>query len=134
MKGKVENGQAVGKISINNMDEDCIIDTGAAVTVTNINKAEQLKLKDIRITKIFLTVGGTVEVIYHVANHIRFGEYEKTNKIIGCYVPTKNYEKGIERREIRPIETIVGMGFCKLIGWWESFNLFKSLNIIYRGS
>jgi len=109
MKGKVENGQAVGKISINNVDEDCIIDTGAAVTVTNIKKAEGLKLKDIRITKIFLTVGGTVEVRYHVANHVKFGEYEKTNKIIGCYVPTRDYEKEIKRRERRPIETIVGM-------------------------
>jgi len=103
MKGKVEDGQAVGRISINNVDEDCIIDTGAAATVTNINKAERLKLKDIRITKIFLTVGGTVEVRYHVSNHVKFGEYEKTNKIIGCYVPTRDYEKEIERRERRPI-------------------------------
>lgn len=113
MKGKVEDGQALGRILINNVNEDCIIDTGAAVTVTNINKAEGLKLKDIRITKIFLTVGGTVEVRYHVANHVRFGEYEKTNKIIGCYVPTRDYEKEIKRRERRPIETIVGMDILR---------------------
>lgn len=113
MRGKVEDGQSVGKISINNMDEKCIIDTGAAVTVTNINKAKALKLKDIKITKIFLTVGGTVEVRYHVANHVRFGEYEKTNKIIGCYVPTRDYEKEIKRRKRRPIETIVGMDILR---------------------
>ena len=83
------------------------------MTVTNINKAEGLKLKDIRITKIFLTVGGTVEVRYHIANHVRFGEYEKTNKIIGCYVPTRDYEKEIKRRERRPIETIVGMDILR---------------------
>lgn len=113
MRGKVEDGQALGRISINNMDEKCIIDTGAAVTVTNINKAKALKLKDIKITKIFLTVGGTVEVRYHVANHVRFGEYEKTNKIIGCYVPTRDYEKEIKRRKRRPIETIVGMDILR---------------------
>lgn len=113
MKGKVEDGQAVGKITINNVDEKCIIDTGAAVTVTNTNKAKALKLKDIKITKIFLTVGGTVEVRYHVANHVRFGEYEKTNKIIGCYVPTRDYEKEIKRRKRRPIETIVGMDILR---------------------
>ena len=28
MKGKVEDGQAVGKILINSVDEDYIIDTG----------------------------------------------------------------------------------------------------------
>lgn len=113
MRGKVKDGQAIGKISINNVDENCIIDTGAAVTVTNINKAKALKLKDIKITKIFLTVGGTVEVRYHVAKHVRFGEYEKTNKIIGCYVPTRDYEKEIKRRERRPIETIVGMDILR---------------------
>jgi len=113
MKGKVEDGQAVGRISINNVDEDCIIDTGAAVTVTNINKAERLKLKDIKITKIFLTVGGTIEVRYYVASYVRFGEYEKTNKIIGCYVPTRDYEKEIKRRERRPIETMIGMDILR---------------------
>jgi len=113
MKGKVEDGQAAGRISINNVDEDCIIDTGAAVTVTNMNKAERLKLKDIKITKIFLTVGGAIEVRYHVASHVKFGEYEKTNKIIGCYVPTGDYEKEIKRRERRPIETMVGMDILR---------------------
>ena len=113
MKGKVEDGQAVGSISINNVEEDCIIDTGAAITVTNINRAEGLRLKDIRTTKIFLTVGGTIEVRYHVADHVRFGEYEKTDKIIGCCVPTRDYEKEVKRRERRPIETMVGMGILR---------------------
>lgn len=113
MKGKAEDSQAVGKISINNLDENCIIDTGAVTTVTHINRADFLKLKDIGITKIFLTVGGAVEVRYHVADNIRFGEYEKTNKIIGCYVPTADYEKEIERRKRRPVETIVGMDVIK---------------------
>jgi len=98
MKGKVEDGQALGSILINNVEEDCIIDTGAAITVTSINRAEDLRLKDIRTTKIFLTVGGTIEVRYHVAHHIRFGEYEKTDKIIGCYVPTRDYEKEIKKK------------------------------------
>jgi len=53
--------------------------------------------------------GRTIEARYHVASHVRFREYEKTNKIIGCYVPTSDYEKEIKRRERRPIETMVGM-------------------------
>ena len=50
---------------------------------------------------------------YQIATQVKLGEHEERDKLIGCYVPTKEYEEELSRRERRPIETLIGMDLLK---------------------
>ena len=121
MRGRVQEDQAIAPMIINGKKELGILNTGAIITATNISKAQTLRLRDIKLTKFFLTVGGIVEVRYHVANRVKLGEHEELDKIIGCYVPTKEYQEEVKRREKIPVETLIGMDLLKK----ETFRIGK---------